>query len=338
MIAKKIVCRLDELMRARGLNQEDLYKLCRVDRERISKLRDGTWSKVSKDVLGRLCAALRIELHELLQAYPGDIWYPIRRHGSVTVHLGSTSLEPAGEVRHPGPALDRQGIGTWDVRALFKVSDHLNSTTPGGVVFKFTEHVETLHDPARVAAVFDDGCHLILGSPIVNPIAEDAVCRGFGVPARSPAAHDTMPFRFLWERHHPSAIGGEASTPGEFGIARRGSTALVARRTVVGPGERQGEDCGLLYTYRFNPRDAASEDDDRIIIAIMGHSGCGTLAGTMLACEDETASALYPPSRARGVLRAFSATYARPAIESQGEASGFDNRTPMSWMLVDRGA
>jgi hypothetical protein len=167
----------------------------------------------------------------------------------------------------------------------------------------------------------------------VNPIAEDVVCRGFRVPARSPERHAALPFRFRWDRGHASSFGDAEDPSSDPGIVRYGSPGLVARRTVVGRGE-EGEDCGIVFTYRSNPVEDAPEDDDRIIIAIMGYSGCGTLAGTMLACREPEASTLYPQQRALGVLRAFTATYSRPAKDSSAGDSAFDDRVPKSADLV----
>jgi putative transcriptional regulator len=333
MVPKRIVCRLEEIMRERRLTQKDLHELSGVDPKSIKRLCEGTWTAVEQQTIGKLCAALQIELHELLQAVPADIWYPIRRSGKVTVHVGSTSLESA-KAKVAGAMLDRQGIGTWDVRALFHVYDYLNRSPGRGVVFTFQEHVDVLHDPARVEKLYGDGCHLILGSPIVNPIAEDVVCRGFRVPARSRERHAGLPFRFLWDRNHASSFGGAEDPSTELGIVRHGHSTLVARRTVVGRGE-EGEDCGLIFTYRSNPIEGAPEDDDRIIVAIMGHSGCGTWAGTMLACREPDASALYPQQRTLGVLRAFTATYSRPAKDSGAEDSAFDDRVPKNATLVE---
>lgn len=319
-------------MRERRLTQKDLHEASGVSPRSIKRLCDGTWTAVEQQTVGKLCAALQIELHELLQAVPADIWYPIRRSGKVTVHVGSTSLE-SSKAKFPGALLDRQGIGTWDVRALFHVYNYLNRSPGTGVVFTFQEHFDVQHDPTRVEKLYGDGCHLILGSPIVNPIAEDVVCRGFRVPARSHERHAAIPFRFLWERNHASSFGGAEDPPREPGIVRRASPELVARRTVVDRG-KEGEDCGLIFTYRSNPVEDAPEENDRIIVAIMGHSGCGTLAGTMLACRDPQASELYPQRRGVGVLRAFTATYARPGKQSGAEDSGFDDRVPKSAALV----
>jgi hypothetical protein len=265
----------------------------------------------------------------VFEVLPADFWFPIRRDHKVTVHLGSTSLE--ARTSGPGGAyLDRLGVGTWDVRSLFHVYQYLNATTAGRVVFEYSEHTEDLHDPTRVDALFQEGNHLIFGSPIVNPIAEDAVCRALKARPRQSVDPGVFPYRFRWDRAKESAFG-EADVTRHAGILA-GDGSLIARRTVISAGE-DGEDCGLILTYRHNPRarpgKEPSPDDDSIVIAIMGHSGCGTFAGTQLVCSDDAASELYPARPDAGTLRAFRVTYRR-----REPSSGFDNREIVSYALL----
>jgi carbonic anhydrase len=87
-------------------------------------------------------------------------------------------------------------------------------------------------------------------------------------------------------------------------------------------------------TYRF-PSPAreghgGDENDDYIIIVIMGHSGCGTLASAQLLCDQGTAEALYPVERERAAFRVCTATYLRETGHR-----GHDNRTIASFKLVE---
>ena len=328
MVPKRIVCRLDRIMRERGLTQKELHEISGVDTEVIRKLCSGRWKGVYRSVIGKLCAALGIKVADFFEDVPADIWFPIRRDRKVTVHLGSTSLEASGG-GPDGAYIDRLGIGTWDVRALFRVYAYLNSTTIGGVVFEYDEHAADLHDPSRVEALFQRGNHLIFGSPIVNPMAEDVVCRGFSIPPRERAHARNLPYRFRWDRVTESSVGefGGRSDPGIV----RGMDELVARRTRIASGD--GEDCGLVFTYRYNP-DASddgevSEDTECVVIAVMGHGGCGTRGGTELVCGDDVACELYPEQPNVGTLRAFRVTYRRAE-----RASGFDNRNIVSCELM----
>jgi hypothetical protein len=327
MVPQRIWCRLAEIMKEKGLSQQQLSARSGVDPERIRSLCDGRWHAITRDVLGKILAATGATLAELFVQLPADIWFPIRRDRRVTVHLGSTSLEarPSGL---GGPTIGRSGIGTWDVRSFFKLYDYLNQSTDGGVVVQYAEHTDDLHDPRYVEELFAKGNHVILGSSIVNPIAEDAVCRAWRVTPRQRGDAAAFPFEFLWDRAKDSAFG-RAGGNGETGIVAAGG-AVVARRTVIAAGEN-GEDCGMILAYRHNPRTRGRDsfdDDDSIIIAIMGYSGCGTLAGTELLCTDAAACALYPEHRGVGTLRAFRVQYRR------AEASNYDNREIVSYALV----
>lgn len=301
-----------------------------IDHKRIRKLCDGRWEGITRAVFGRICAATGATAADLFEVLPADVWFPIRRDRTVTVHLGSTSLEARSAARG-GAYIDKLGVGTRDVRSLFRVYQYLNETTPGGVVFEYAEHTEEAHGPAAVDGIFAQGNHLIFGSPTVNPIAEDVVCRAWRVPPRRPSRSPVFPYRFRWDRAKSSAFGG-ADGPGEPGILSGDGLRQVARRTVIAAGD-DGEDCGLVFTYRHDPRARPgaepSDDDDVVVIAIMGHSGCGTLAGTQLLCSDDAARALYPAARDTGTLRAFRVTYRRADA-----TRGFDNREILSYALV----
>lgn len=332
MVAKRITCRLKQIMLERSITQGDLAAVSGVNEKVIRKLCKGTWHGVTAGVLGKLCAALDLQVHDLFEARPADVWYPIRRHGKVTVHLGSTSLEaPGAGAGKKGAFIDRQGIGTWDVRALFHVYASLVGSTLGGLELKYADYIEALHDPKSVEALFTEGNHLILGSPLVNPMAEDALCRAWGIPRRTRKLAGTFPYRFRWDRLNDSSIG-EFAGSSPTGIVPQGSKDVIARRTVIAAGD-DGEDCGLLFTYRYNPKARAgqqtSEDDDFLVIAIMGHSGCATLAGTRLLCGNKTAEELYPKTRDTPTLRAFRVRYRRPA-----SSPGFDNRELVSEELI----
>jgi DNA-binding Xre family transcriptional regulator len=320
-------------MKDRGLTQHELSRLSGVDQERIRKLCNHTWGAITQSVAGKLCTALGVGMGELFEIVPADIWWSVRRDRKLTVHLGSTSLE-ARSASLPGATLDRLGIGTWDVRALFHVYEYLNRTTMGGVVFEYAEHSEDLSDPACVDGLFGEGSHLILGSPLVNPIAEDAVCRASNVPPRDRRQAGKFAFRFRWDRPKESSFG-EFGGSCEPGIVARGDTGTIARRTVIASGD-DGEDCGLVFAFRHAPQVTSggrpTQADESIVIVIMGHSGCGTLGGTQLVCSDEGARAVYPERRGVGALHAYTVGYRRDETSS----SGFDNRTPISWALVGR--
>ena len=328
MVPMRITWRLVPLLAERHLTQRDLAQKTGVSEKRIGELCAGAWTRVSGDILGKFSAVLGVGVGDLLEFVPQDVWFPIRHHGQLTVHLGSTSLEVATQ---QGVSFPRLGIGTWDVRAFFRTSQFLNSKSVRPIAFDYEEHLEERHDPTGVDALFASGNHLILGSPLVNPIAEDAVCRGFGIPPRDRTHAQDFPYRFRWDRTTQSSFG-EFAGSSEPGIVARGSRQPIALRTVIAEGD-DGQDCGLVFTYRYNPNPRGarreSEDEDRIVIAVLGYSGLATDAGTALLFRDDVACELYPSARDSAVLRAFRARYRRSSAKS-----GLDDREPVSAELI----
>jgi DNA-binding Xre family transcriptional regulator len=332
----KIVSRVGELMASRGVNGQRLHEMTGVAEDTITKLKRGTWQGVRRRILARIAAALDADVRDLFVALPADIWFPIRRHRRVTVHFGSTSLGflegRSGPTEEPGDR-ERQFIGVWDHRAFSHVYSYLRDTSAGSIDYEFEEHEIGGGAKAPTAEEIRNGNHIVFGSPVVNPFAEQAVCHAREVTRHNPDEASKFPFNFRWQKTRQTVSSfGSASASGDLGIVATGSQELVARRTVVRQGK--GYDCGLIMTYRFSPRArdrrVGDEDDDYIIIVIMGNSGCGTLAGTELICDDEEAArALYPIARDEPVFRVCTATYTRDP-----SAHG-DNRAIRDKKLLD---
>jgi DNA-binding Xre family transcriptional regulator len=332
-----IVCRLKEIMDERQLTGKRLSQMTGVSEDKITNLRLQRWQNVSRRVLERLAAALNVGVHHLFVTQPADVWFPIRRHQKVTVHLGSTSSRVLEGRREPidtsgaEDAIDRQFIGVWDHRAFAHVYNHLAKTSVGSVHYEFEEHeIGEARAPSDV--YWKRSNHIVIGSPIVNPSAEHAVSFATKIPARTPARASEFPFNFRWQvtRETVSSFGAR-SDASPLGITATQSQEVVAERTVVAQGS--GSDCGLIMTYRFSPpekeRRLGDENDDYIVIVIMGHSGCGTLASAQLLCREGEAKALYPVERERAAFGVCTATYSR-----EYSHLAHDNRIITSFALV----
>jgi DNA-binding Xre family transcriptional regulator len=331
----RIRFRLSELMAERGIEHvTDLAERACVSRNAIGALKNGTWQRVDRETLTRLCGALDATVGDLFVTEPADIWFPIRLRGEVTIHLGSISkaVPRAGGQLVPCERIEPQLVGYWDVRSLSYLMEHLARLAPR-VTIRLREHMSgsDSRGRTRVDELFEGGNHIILGSPLVNPIAEEVVCRCYKVAPRmvSPAAE--IPYWFSWQSWQSVASSfGESGEGRKLGVVRSRDRTMVARRTVVKEG--RGEDCGLLLSYRRRlppARRQYGRDDECIIIAILGHSGCGTLAGTWSACEPEVAARLYPSERNTPLLRTFRAGYLRSA-----SSSSLDNREPFPGELL----
>lgn len=325
------------------MSVHELMKLSGVGRQPIAALRKNQWERVTRDVLGNICGALGITLDELFVLYEEDIWFPIRLHRDVTIHIGSNSFPTPPKPGEPvsPTTLDPQSIGAWDFRAFRVITKHL-AKLGRDITVRSQEHeagIDQGYD-ASLADVVDEmfsaGDHVVIGSPVANPIAEEVVCRMFGVAPYTTSKRDAFPFGFVWDSRRGIAQSsfGWQGIGADFGIAATRTGKLVARRTSVVQGE--GDDCALIVTYRVwqEPKHRRQgRDDERMVIAILGYSGAGTYAAAKVATDPRYASALYPSTHSTPLMRVVGAKYTRPATQSTR-----DTRRVTGQFLVDGAA
>ncbi len=335
----RVHCRLREIMHERRMKVEQLHRRTGVGRETIAALRKDEWTRVSREAIGRICGALNITLDELFVLILEDIWAPIKLSHEVTIHYGSRPF--AEPQRTPGDArargFSRQYAGVWDMRSFIHIFEYLKQMCPD-ISVRFQEHrtgVDRGFDPSvreSVRRVFASGNHVVIGSQIANQFTEEVVCFAYGVPPYAPGKRDAFPYGFVWdsERSITSSFGWQGIGE-EFGIVSTRTGRPVALRTVVEQGE--GQDCALILVYRMLQAPARRRhgaDDERIVIAILGDSGLGTLAAAQVATDERFAAGLYPPERGKPHMRAVALNYIRAAT-----ASTYDNREVTEARLVE---
>ncbi|HEX9871673.1 MAG TPA: helix-turn-helix transcriptional regulator [Candidatus Tectomicrobia bacterium] len=62
-----IVCHLSTLMGARRMTQSRLAELTGIHRDTLRKLYYNGWASIRRDTLDRICAALQVQVGELLE-------------------------------------------------------------------------------------------------------------------------------------------------------------------------------------------------------------------------------------------------------------------------------
>lgn len=310
----RVHCRLKAIMRERGLTVEQLRTMAPVAKDSITALRRNDFKGVSTQTIARLCGVLGIGVGELFDLLPEDIWLPIRLAREVTIHFGSRALSaprPAG-VRLPENLASGQYMGSWDFTAFQSISEYLTGLK-SDIKVSFALH---LTGPGRGAdpvvqasarGIFDGGNHIVIGSPIANQFAEEVVCHAYGVAPYNPQLTSSFPYGFAWEawRKVQSSFGWEGKKE-PFGIAETSRPRrVVAPHVVVPAGE--GSDGALILTYRVfrapSQRETA-DDDERVIICLLGYGGPGTLAAAQIATTPDCAAGLFPEARSLPRMRA----------------------------------
>jgi len=334
----RVHCRLKELMAAHRIGVDELHKRARVSKETISQLRGNRSKGMSNRTIARLCAFFGVRIGDLFEVLPEDLWLPMRLTKEVTIHFGSRALTTPQLVDDTDPAtISCQFIGSWDFRAFQCISEHL-SGLDRDIRVHLREHITGAGrgiDPAVKASaqsIFESGNHIVIGSPIANQFTEEVVCHAYDVPPYNPKMRSTFPYGFQWDRRGRltySSFGWQGPRR-QFGIAALPSGEIVAPHVLVSEGE--GTDGALILVYRvFQPpvQRQVGDDDERIIICLLGHSGPGTLAAAQLATNPEYAAGLYPASRKLPRMRAVSCTYFR-----EPGANFEDNRKVTSVKLI----
>jgi DNA-binding Xre family transcriptional regulator len=318
----RVHCYLKELMARHNITVDELHEQARIGRETISQLRGNSFQGVSTKAIARLSGALGVTVGELFEVLPEDIWLPIRLTKEVTIHFGIRAFtEPRPAHCNNGEAvISRQFLGSWDFRAFKWISEYLMGLNLD-IRIHFEEHITGAGrgiDPAvRTSAqrVFEGGNHIVIGSQIANQFTEEVVCHAYGVPPYNPQMRSTFPYGFEWDhwRQVRSSFGWQGQGK-QFGIAALPSNKLVAPCVVVPSGE--GSDGALILVYRVFKAPTQREvgdDDECVVICLLGYSGPGTLAAARLATDPEHAAGLYPPARKVPRMRAVACKYFRQA-------------------------
>jgi len=335
----QVRCRLRDIMDERGITVDALHQRARVGREAIAALRKNNWKLVGRSTMGRVCNALNITLDQLFDLIPEDIWAAVKLSREITIHYGSRTVLESHEASRSGDDAQhcRQYVGVWDMRALTLIWEHLKGWGLD-ISVRLEEHITGLDrgfDPSvreAVRRVFDTGNHLVIGSPIANQFAESVVCHAYGVAPYAPQKPQQFPYEFVWDSARAvTSSFGRQGVEGKFGIASTRTGELVAQRTVVSDGE--GQDCALILVHRiWQPptRRGIGGEDERVVIAILGHSGVGTYAGAQVAADPICATGLHPLERGKPQLRVVAATYTASPVTPPR-----DNRQVTSVRLLD---
>lgn len=332
----RVHCLLKEIMRQKGISVGELHRRSGVSRDTIAQLRKNAFKGLSKRSIERICGALDITVSELFVVMPEDIWLPIRRAKEVTIHVGLRSWNEPRPARRGVPVMGMQFIGGWDFRASMWISEYLMGLKLD-IRVRFQEHITGAGrgvDPAVRAsaqAIFGGGNHIVIGSPIANQFTEEVVCHAYGVPPYNPEVRSIFPYAFEWDnwRQVRSSIGRRGERK-EFGIAELPSNKIVAPHVIVPSGE--GTDGALIVVYRvFNSpaQRVVGNDDERIVICLLGDSGLATSAAARLATNPAYAAGLYPPARMVPRMRAVKCTYTREPSDAL-----VDNREVKDAILI----
>jgi hypothetical protein len=275
---------LDALLRKRGkkTSKKRLAKVVGVSATTLRGYFEDRWPVLDRTVLERLADFFECSsVADLLEMNESPFFAPF----SAVSAKGSSPAENAClYIRRPDADKKRLGrpIALRDNEAIRHVSK---------LIGKHASHVTPLEVTAKTAEKFEhrlsQNC-VVLGSPMVNPASELALCHMFGVAPSASSPNAKLPFIFRTDRVSPARPNSIAEVPvdGQRGIWLRKSEELVLadywpEDEFQGMNVEKGRDCGVIAVMNRQ----SDQGHPRKLIVLAGFSGVGTEAAAMALAE-----------------------------------------------------
>ena len=283
----RIRSRLKTLMSEKHFTTAMLAQDHNISREAIANLRKDDWQGVSKPTFARLCAALRVGPGELFETVPDDIWEPIVDSGEVTIHIGkrNVQLSQAGL----GDSERQEIVGSWDLLAYECILEFMHRMHPHTTVHLQVAPTASKRPApkldAKMCDIFPAGNHIVIGSSVANELAESVICAAYKTQPHQPPKtleEAAMPLVFNWGRRHVESSFGlqrKDCKPGIWSKKRN----LIAEVVQPTNSNVNGRDCALVVT--LQEREATS-NAARVVIALVGYGGPGTLAAARILVDN----------------------------------------------------
>ncbi len=269
--------RLEKLLtdKAPGTTRGELAVRLGVSEATLRGYIENRWTVLDRTVLERLADFFECDVAELLATTESGFLSPLRDPSRIGKYPGRPTClylrRPNADIPHNG-----RSVAYRDDRAIDRVTGLLRTFVDGALGIK-----DAATTPEQFGERLTQNC-VSVGSPMVNPATEMAICRIFGAQPFDSAERANLPFVFK--------IPGKAATPssvfepsrdGKLGIWLRDEEALL--EADAWPSEQfrrmridRGRDCAVIVV--LNHRVADPVGGDRKLIVLSGFSGLGTEA------------------------------------------------------------
>lgn len=304
---REIRLQVESLLQQHGTTKADLAKQLRISDATLRAYFDNRWTVLDRTVLERMLEIFQCDVTSLLSVSENSFFDPFRSDGPSRYLC---LMRPDADVQNP----EGRAVAVPDNRAIGHLGPLLKDLVPGIV-------------PRQVIATtpkeFDDllgkNC-IVVGSPLVNPASELAICRAFGVIPFDPSQSKKPPFAFKVARNLPDRPSSilEKSLDGREGIWLRDKEVLVEsdalpREEFRKKNIRRGRDCAVVTVWNHPATDGSGPS--RKLIVLSGSRGLGT-EGAAMALADQYRD--FEPRGADPVWGILEVIYKKPPFtESQ---------------------
>jgi transcriptional regulator with XRE-family HTH domain len=271
---REINLRVEALRKQRKLTSAKLATRLGVTETTLRAYRQNTWTVLDRNVLEGFADIFRCEAASLLETRESPFFDPFRSHPSCLF------------LRRPDAHVERYGqkVAHRDYGAI-RLMEELLGRWVEGIVPKEAWPTE----PEQFDELLGENC-IVVGSPVVNPAAEMALCLAFeAMPfAKSQGAKLPFTFRVAGRPSMPASSIVEESPSGELGIWLPQEETLI--EADYWPFEEfkprsidKGRDCAVILVGNQGPADPPGSR--RKLVALSGFTGAGTEAAATAVVE-----------------------------------------------------
>lgn len=284
----RLISHVARAIRKSGRNTIEFARESGIARSTLEKLIGGHFREIRRDTIERLAARLGIDdISELFSLQRDDLQFAtsFRNRKAVTFVFGTHDVvhTPGNGDAERANAQLRTTIDLWDFRAQSDFLSFLRRHVPEIREDMLCFSKASFGEAERQHALDLMKGHnvVIVGSPKVNPVAEEALCALYRGGLRSKKGRLGGPnLRLNEPKRLQQSILGVDGYP-EMGVADLKKDKIVARSEFKGGG-KESVDAGIAFV-AYRPL-GTTEDVTTILVA--GVSGAGTY-GAMKSLIDE---------------------------------------------------
>ncbi len=306
----RLVSHVARAIRKSGRNTIEFARESGIARSTLEKLIGGHFREIRRDTIERLAARLSItDITELFTLQHDELEFisSFSARKSVTFIFGTHDVVHSPDQSDRSTAQLRTTLDLWDFRAQSDFLSFLRRHVPDirDEMLCFSKQAFGEAERQQVLDLMKTRNVVIVGSPKVNPVAEEALCALYRGGLRSKKGNLGGPRLRLAEdkRLHKSILGVDGFD--KMGVADVEKNKVIAQADFKGSGV-ESLDAGILFV-AYRPL-GTTEEVTTILAA--GISGCGTY-GAMKSLIDDPPD---EPSMKPGAIveRAVQTTYTKP--------------------------
>lgn len=320
---REVELKLESLLQelAPGTTRVELAERLGISEGTLRAYFENRWTVLDRTVMERLADFFRCDVSHLLTTSESNFFDPFRTLSGKERHPGRPTClflrRPDVHTQHTG-----RPVAFRDIRAMGHIITWLQDSVHG--IAPIDDSATT---PEQLEESLLQNC-VMVGSPIVNPASEMAICRLFGVAPFNPDQSAKLPFAFKMgptAATTPSSIV-ETAEDGKVGIWLRDEEQLLQadswpREDFRKVRIKEGRDWALVVV--SNHQTAGDSAPARKLVVLSGFGGVATEAAANALVRHYRDLEPRDPGPVWGIIEVF---YRKPADSTTRELLNYNWR------------